>query len=90
MAGISSKAADGIENKYKYNGKEQEKKEFSDGSGLDWYDYGARYYDINTIDPHTENYYAQSGYDYVGNNPILRIDPDGWTGMIMLKKQMTE
>jgi RHS repeat-associated protein len=83
MAGISSTASNNtFKNRYGFGSKEIQEREFYDNSGIDLNDFGARYFDFqlgrwHSVDPHCNNYLMFSPYVYVGNSPILLVDPDG-------------
>ncbi len=80
MYGINSTTIESPEenpNNFLYNGKELQT-DFS----LNWYDYGARFYDPqlgrwHTPDPLAERISHFTPYNYVRNNPIILIDPTG-------------
>jgi len=84
MKGISSKTLGfgGAENKYKFGGKELQSNEFSDGSGMELYDFQARNYDPQigrwwSNDPKADKSVWLSPYNHCLNNPIKFFDPDG-------------
>jgi RHS repeat-associated protein len=87
--GKTKSIATSINNKYLYNGKEMQT-DLNGGThtlGSSYVlegqlDYGARFYDAeigrwNVVDPLAEEYDNHSPYNYVGDNPIKRIDPNG-------------
>lgn len=85
MEAISNNALKGLnyaENRLKYNGKELQNKEFADGSGLNWYDYGARMYDAQigrwqVMDAMMDKIPSITPYNYCLNNPVRLLDPTG-------------
>ncbi len=73
-----------VENRKGFNGNEIQNKEFSDGSGLEVYDFNARTYDQQIgrfiqIDPlpSDEGQESLTPYQFGLNNPIRYNDPDG-------------
>jgi len=65
--------------RFGFNGKEKDDETYGDGNA---YDFGARIYDARlgrwlSVDPLESKYPDLGPYIFVGNSPIMFIDPDG-------------
>ena len=74
----------GVKNQYQYNGKE-----LNEDLGIDWMDYGARWYDASigrwtSVDPLATKNSFESPYTFVHNNPLKYIDPDGRDAILVI------
>lgn len=80
---LTSKAFTGAATNNKlYAGKELHRNEFSDGTGLEWSNFGARQYDPqigmwHSIDPLAEQAASLTPYHYCNDNPVAFADPTG-------------
>jgi len=83
------------DNRYLYNVKELQDDKFEITGGefryLDWYDYGARFFDVqlgrwHVKDQLIEKHYNYSAYTYVYNNPLRLIDPLGLDTILINQK----
>jgi RHS repeat-associated protein len=77
-----------LPNNLLYNGKELQPE-----YDLQWYDYGARFYDpelgrFHTLDAFAEKYFNFTPYQYGANNPVLYIDVNG--DSIVYKNESTQ
>lgn len=69
--------SNGTDYRYGFNGKEKDGE-----TAVDDYDFGARIYDGRigrwfSLDPKSQKYPEWTPYNYVINNPVNVIDPDG-------------
>ena len=83
MAGISSKAlTNTAENKVRFQGQEFANKEFTDGSGLDMYEFKWRMHDPQIgrfwqVDPLSEKYVYNSTYAFSENKVTSHVELEG-------------
>jgi len=79
MQGISGRSYGKLANAFGYQGKEMQAGENYDGTGLEEYDFEARYYDPQLMRWHNVDPIPNSAspYSAMANNPVSITDPDG-------------
>lgn len=82
MAGISSRAMGGLESKQRFQGQELAHGEFSDGLGLEMYEFKYRMHDPQTgrfwqIDPLADKYIYNSTYAFSENHVTSHVELEG-------------
>jgi RHS repeat-associated protein len=79
MYGLVSRAYGKLQTNFGYQGKEMQNGEFYDGSGLEEYDFVARFYDPQLGRWHNQDPARQfaSPYSAMANNPVIYGDPNG-------------
>lgn len=98
MEGISSNAfSKGIyaPNKMGFTGKEIQKQEFQDGTGLELYDMGPRMYDqqigrFHVQDRLAQKYSALTPYSYAAANPARFTDPSGDSLVVPVEQSLSD
>ncbi len=91
IAGISSKAAGGIQNNYKFN----DATELNNDLDINFYETEFRIYDaqigrFHQVDELSDFNYDFSTYAFANNNPILMNDPLGLESEVVIKRKTKE